>query len=79
MVGAIGLEPSASQSFVVLAGLGWATKNHNGSQRNGYWTRIGHSTPHVFVVLSPKSQVNQTRREIAFVNHTRTRVTAVDQ
>ncbi len=45
MVGAIGFEPSAFKfkQTEVLARLGWQTKNRNGSQRNNYWTRIGHS------------------------------------
>jgi hypothetical protein len=44
MVGAIGFEPSAFKQAEVLAGLGWwQLKDRNGSQRNNYWTRIGHS------------------------------------
>jgi hypothetical protein len=43
MVGAIGFEPSAFKQTEVLAGLGWQLKDRNGSQRNNYWTRIGHS------------------------------------
>ena len=43
VVGAIGFEPSAFKQTEVLAGLGWQLKDRNGSQRNNYWTRIGHS------------------------------------
>jgi hypothetical protein len=42
MVGAIGFEPIALKQTEVLAGLGWQLKDRNGSQRNNYWTRIGH-------------------------------------
>src|ERR1700726_1980814 len=42
MVGAIGFEPSPTQPFQTLAGLGWQPKHRNGSQRNNNWTRIGH-------------------------------------
>ena len=42
MVGAIGFEPSPTQPFQTLAGLGWQPKDRNGSQRNICWTRIGH-------------------------------------
>ena len=41
-MGAIGFEPSALKQTEVLAGLGWHLKDRNGSQRNNYWTRIGH-------------------------------------
>lgn len=44
MVGAIGFEPNPLQPFESLAGLGWQPKDRNGSQRNNYWTRIGHCT-----------------------------------
>lgn len=47
MVGAIGFEPAAPQSFEALAGLGWQPKDRNGSQRNNYWTRIGHAAKSV--------------------------------
>src|SRR5579872_6572977 len=42
MVGAIGFEPSAPQQLVVITGLGWQPKDRKRSQRNNYWTRIGH-------------------------------------
>ena len=42
MVGAIGFEPTPTQPFQTLAGLGWQRKYRNGSQRNNCWTRIGH-------------------------------------
>jgi len=40
--GAIGFEPNPLHSFQPFAGLGWQPKDRNGSQRNNYWTRIGH-------------------------------------
>jgi hypothetical protein len=42
LVGAIGFEPTPPQQLVALTGLGWQPKDRNGSQRNNYWTRIGH-------------------------------------
>ena len=42
MVGAIGFEPNPHLPFQPFAGLGWQPKDRNGSQRNNYWTRIGH-------------------------------------
>ena len=42
VVGPIGFEPTPTQPFQTLAGLGWQPKYRNGSQRNNYWTRIGH-------------------------------------
>ena len=47
-MGAIGFEPTALQSFEVLAGLGWQPKDRNGSQRNNFWTRIGHGLCRAF-------------------------------
>jgi len=55
MVGAIGFEPTPAQPFQTLAGLGWQPKYRNGSQRNNYWTRIGHSQFASLVVLLLKS------------------------
>jgi hypothetical protein len=55
MVGAIGFESTASQYYEVLAGLGWQPKDRNGSQRNSYWTLIGHSFSRLFVVPFDKS------------------------
>jgi hypothetical protein len=42
VVGAIGFEPTLPQPLQTLAGLGWQPKDRNGSERNNYWTRIGH-------------------------------------
>ena len=42
MVGAIGFQPTPTQHYVVLAGLGWQPKHRKGSQRNICWTRFGH-------------------------------------
>lgn len=39
LVGAIGFEPSPTQPFQTLAGLGWQPKYRNGSQRNNYWAK----------------------------------------
>ena len=50
MVGAIGFEPSLTQPFLSLAGLGWQPKDRNGSQRNNYWTRIGHRATELALV-----------------------------
>src|SRR5450631_745046 len=50
MVGAIGFEPIPTQHYVVLAGLGWHLKYRSGSQRNNYWTRIGHLLDSVIFV-----------------------------
>src|SRR5215471_7833215 len=43
MVGAIGFEPSVPQSLQQFAGLGWHSRDRNGSQRNSFSTRIGHA------------------------------------
>ena len=64
LVGAIGFEPTRPQPFQSLAGLGWQPKDRNGSQRNNYWTWIGHfqlrDCRHARILSNVSEQIAQT-------------------
>jgi len=68
IVGTIGFEPIPTQYFMVLAGLRWQPEYRKGSQRNNYWTRIGHCEE---VRVLSEGSLGRFRQSLAKFAHAR--------